>query len=118
MKLREIIGASALALLTSAAGAQSLTANSSTSPSGLAAGVTMPALSAAESNDPIVQKRMEDKAARKEYKAEKKAAKNNYKQDKKHAKAKLKQDMAAQPAKPGELAQPGEYGQPAAGTAK
>lgn len=123
MKLRKIIGATALAVLASTAYAQTPAATSSTansdvnsgmSPSHSGVGATMPTAPATTSNDPFVQKRVEDKAAKKEYKKEKKAAKKDYKQSKKQTKADLKQDLAAHPAKPGEVGQPGEYGQAAA----
>lgn len=108
MTLREIIGASALALLASTTYAQS-TSGSSMGQSGSTQGA--PPASATTSSDPFVQKRMEDKAAKKEYKANKKAAKSEYKQEKKQSNAQLKQDLANTPAKPGEVGQPGEYGQ-------
>jgi hypothetical protein len=120
MTLREMIGASALALLASAACAQDSGSSATTQSRPMqdappAAAMPAPATT---SNDPYVKKRMEDKAAKKEYKAEKKAAKSDYKQEKQQSKAKLKQDLSAQPAKPGEVGQPGQYGQSptAAGT--
>lgn len=107
MKLREIIGASALVLLAGTAYAQSAgTAQS-------APAATMPATT---SNDPLVQKRMEDKAAKKEYKAQKKAAKRELKQEKKQSKAELQQELQANPKPPGAVGRPGEYGQPPLGT--
>jgi len=113
MTLREMIGASALALLASTAYAQNQDSSSSTmanpdqAQTAPPASATMPA-PATNSNDPYVKKRMEDKAAKKEYKAEKKAAKSDYKQEKKQAKTKLKEDLSAQPAQPGEMDQPGK----------
>ncbi|MDB5775323.1 MAG: hypothetical protein JWP38_1456 [Herbaspirillum sp.] len=47
---------------------------------------------AAQSHDPIVQKRQADADAKTEYKAEKKAATKNYKEDKKAAKQQLKRE--------------------------
>jgi hypothetical protein len=109
MKLREIIGASALALLAGTAYAQSAGTTQSAAP----AAATMPATT---SNDPLVQKRMEDKAAKKEYKAQKKAAKRELKQEKKESKAELQQQLQAEPKPPGAVGQPGVYGQPPLGT--
>ena len=103
MMIRNMIGISVLAFLASTVYAQ--TPNS---------GVGQPAVRSAPattSNDPFVQKRMEDKAAKQEYKAQKKAAKKEYKQEKKQSRAELKQDLATQPAPPGAVGQPGQYGQ-------
>lgn len=122
MKLRNVIGATALALLTSAALAQTTPAVPNMAQSGTDS-ATAASGSAATSNDPLVQKRIEDAAAKKAYKAEKKSAKKAYKMKKKVAKkdykeekqdnkATMKQDMANEPAKPGVMGQPGEYGQP------
>jgi hypothetical protein len=58
---------------------------------------------------------MEDKAAKKQYKATKKAAKRELKQEKKQSKAELQQQLQAEPKPPGAVGQPGEYGQPPLG---
>jgi flagellar biosynthesis GTPase FlhF len=117
MKLREIFGASALALLAGIAYAQSAsTGGASMNSSGTAQALPAVTMPATTSNDPLVQKRMEDKAAKKEYKATKKAAKRELKQEKKQSKAELQQQLQAEPKPPGAVGQPGVYGQPPLGT--
>ncbi len=99
MQLRHLIGASALALLTSTAFAQA------------ASGPGSGAAATPSSSDPYVQKRIENHAAKQEYKAAKKAAKKDYKQEKRENQAQLKQDLKNQPTVPGTVGTPGEYGQ-------
>ena len=64
-----------------------------------------PAPTAAQSSeDPLVQRRIEKKQAKDEYKAKKKIAKQEYKSEKKAADAKLKAAMQSEPAHPADEA--------------
>lgn len=82
MKLRKLLIASAVLAFTHVALAQSAGTTGTTAEP---AATGMPP--AQTSNDPFVQKRMTDKAAKDEYKKRKKAARKEYKANKKAAKA-------------------------------
>ena len=124
--LHKLLIGSAAMLCANLAGAQATDTSTMPATTTMPATSTMPAMPATQvmpaatmpstaptsnvSNDPFVQKRMMDKAAKDEYKAKKQASKAEYKEEKRAAKselkaekreskAELKQELATQPKK-------------------
>lgn len=102
----KVLLCSALLVIANLAQAQSANDVSAAPPVSATVPVTAsPAPAAAQaSEDPLIQRRIEKKEAKDEYKARKKLAKQEYKSEKKAADAKLKMAKQLEPAHPADEA--------------
>ena len=100
----KILLCSAVLAITNLAQAQSASDPSAVPPITATAPVSVSPAAAQASEDPLVQRRIEKKQAKDEYKARKKLAKQDYKSEKKAADVKLKTAKQLEPAHPADEA--------------
>ena len=101
----KVLLCSALLALANLAQAQAASDTSAAPPVTATAPVSVsPPASAQASEDPLIQRRIEKKQAKDEYKARKKLAKQDYKSEKKAADVKLKTAKQLEPAHPADEA--------------